>query len=164
MVPTGTQYRGRQITVLPQTVHSRSAFLIKPICFYLTFFFSQRPGLNWILNDPEPIEQSLLPYSQTQCLLKCHKYAGSWVIFSIDNASAVESLGFPRGNVGRLQEGIWQEWDGVCTMEHTIYYRKPLETKREQESQKKKILFYFTWHSQNSGFLWRFKGAILPKL
>lgn len=36
----------------------------------------------------------------------------------------------PRGIVGRLEEGIWQEWDGACTMEHTIYRRKPLETQK----------------------------------
>ena len=89
-----------------------------------------------------------------ECSLNCHKYTGSWVIFSFDRATIVEGPGLPRGIVWRLEEGIWQEWDGVCTIEHTIYRQKPLGTQKERRSGK--------WEPLHSVFLllWNFCGHL----
>ena len=43
----------------------------------------------------------------------------------------MEGAGLPRGIVGRLEEGIWQERNGACTIEHTIYSQKALETQKK---------------------------------
>lgn len=74
----------------------------------------------------------------------------------------MEGPGLPRGIVGRLEEGIWQEWDGVCTIEHTIIVERPLRHKKRR-GEENEILFTSLGIPHIQGFLGSFRGVALTK-
>lgn len=137
MVPTGTQYRGRQITVLPQTVHSRSAFLIKPICFYLTFFFFLEA---WIKLDSKWSRTNRAIFTTIfffTVLAKVSQICWQLGNFLHWQCKCSGEPRFPQGECGKIVGGHMARmgW-GVHHGAYHLLQKAPWDKKRARESEK----------------------------